>query len=96
MLGVICLISNTQLTGYSTNSWLYLIILGLIPQVIGWLSINQALGHIKPTIASVSLLSQSVFTAIFALPVLGETLTISELSGAVLVLTGIYLVNRKA
>jgi drug/metabolite transporter (DMT)-like permease len=96
MLGVICLISNTQLTGYSTNSWLYLIILGLIPQVIGWLSINQALGHIKPTIASVSLLSQSVFTAIFALPVLGETLTISELSGVVLVLTGIYLVNRKA
>ena len=96
MLGVICLISNTQLTGYSTNSWLYLIILGLIPQVIGWLSINQALGHIKPTIASVSLLSQSVFTAIFALPVLGEILTISELSGAVLVLTGIYLVNRKA
>ena len=96
ILGVICLISNTQLTGYSTNSWLYLIILGLIPQVIGWLSINQALGHIKPTIASVSLLSQSVFTAIFALPVLGETLTISELSGVVLVLTGIYLVNRKA
>jgi drug/metabolite transporter (DMT)-like permease len=30
------------------------------------------------------------------LPVLGETLTISELSGVVLVLTGIYLVNRKA
>jgi drug/metabolite transporter (DMT)-like permease len=30
------------------------------------------------------------------LPVLGEILTISELSGAVLVLTGIYLVNRKA
>ncbi len=96
ILGVICLISNTQLTGYSTNSWIYLIILGLIPQVIGWLSINQALGHIKPTIASVSLLSQSVFTAIFALPVLGEMLTFSELSGAVLVLTGIYLVNRKA
>jgi drug/metabolite transporter (DMT)-like permease len=96
ILGIICLISNTQLTGYSTNSWIYLIILGLIPQVIGWLSINQALGHIKPTIASVSLLSQSVFTAIFALPVLGEMLTFSELSGAVLVLTGIYLVNRKA
>lgn len=96
VLGIICLISNTQLTGYSSHSWIYLIILGLIPQVLGWLSINQALGHIKPTIASVSLLSQSVFTAIFALPILGETLTISELSGAVLVLTGIYLVNKKS
>lgn len=95
VLGIICLVTNTQLTGYSSNSWMYLLILGLIPQVVGWLSINQALGHIKPTIASVSLLSQSVFTAIFAYLVIGETLTVSELSGAVLVLTGIYLVNRK-
>lgn len=95
VLGIICMVSNTQMLGFSTASWLYLLILGLIPQVVGWLSINQALGHIKPTVASVSLLSQSVFTAIFAFPVLGETLTISELSGAVFVLTGIYLVNRK-
>lgn len=95
VLGIICVVSNTQMLGFSIASWLYLLILGLIPQVVGWLSINQALGHIKPTVASVSLLSQSVFTAIFAFPVLGETLTISELSGAVFVLTGIYLVNRK-
>lgn len=95
VLGLICLVTNTQLTGFSSMSWGYLVILGLIPQVVGWLSINQALGHIKPTVASVSLLSQSVFTAIFAYPVLGETLTLSELSGAILVLTGIYLVNRK-
>ncbi len=95
VLGIICLVSGTQLTNYTSNSWMYLVILGLIPQVVGWLSINQALGHIKPTIASVSLLSQSVFTAIFAYPILSETLTISELSGALLVLTGIYLVNKR-
>lgn len=95
ILGIICAISNTPLLHYPTHSWVYLIILGLVPQVIGWLSINQALGHIKPTIASVSLLSQSVFTALFALPILGETLSFSELSGALLVLTGIYLVNKK-
>jgi len=95
VLGIICLVSGTQLTNYTSNSWMYLVILGLIPQVVGWLSINQALGHIKPTVASVSLLSQSVFTAIFAYPILGETLTISELSGALLVLTGIYLVNKR-
>lgn len=94
-LGFICLISGTQLTGYSSKSWMYLVILGLVPQVVGWLSINQALGHIKPTIAAISLLSQSVFTTIFAYFVIGETLTLGELSGAVLVLTGIYLVNKK-
>ncbi len=94
-LAIICLLSNTQLTNYQTQSWIYLILLGLIPQVIGWLSINQALGHIKPTIASVSLLSQSVFTALFAFPILHESLTMDEISGATLVLAGIYLVNKK-
>lgn len=94
-IGLVCLLTNTQLTGFESSSWTYLILLGLIPQVIGWLTINQALGHIKPTIASVSLLSQSVFTAIFALLVLGEALTLIELSGALFVLVGIYLVNKK-
>ncbi len=96
VLGIICIVNNAQLTGYNPGSWIYLILLGLFPQVVGWLSINQALGHIKPTVASVSLLSQSVFTAIFAYPVLGEKLTFNELAGAVFVLTGIYLVNKKS
>lgn len=96
VLGIICIVNNTQLTGYNPGSWIYLILLGLFPQVVGWLSINQALGHIKPTVASVSLLSQSVFTAIFAYPVLGEKLTFNELAGAIFVLTGIYLVNKKS
>ena len=95
VLFFICLFTNTQLWGFSTQTWLSLGALGLIPQLAGWLAINQALGHIKPTIASVSLLSQSVFTALFSIPLLGEVLTIQEIGGAVIVLVGIYLVNRK-
>lgn len=94
MLGIISLFTGAKLSGFATDSWIYLIVLGLIPQVAGWLAINQSLGNIKPTTASVTLLSQSVFTALFALPVLGETLSINEAWGAVLVLAGIYLVNR--
>lgn len=95
VLGMICLFSGTQLRGFSTNTWIYLIILGIVPQLLGWLAINQALGHIRPTVASVSLLSQTVFTAIFSLPILGEVLTLREISGAAIVLFGIYLVNKK-
>lgn len=95
VLGIICVFSGTQLTGFSSNTWIYLVILGLVPQLLGWLAINQALGHIRPTVASVSLLSQTVFTAIFSLPILGEVLTVREISGAAIVLFGIYLVNKK-
>lgn len=95
VLGLICLFTSTPLWGFSTGSWAALITLGLVPQLLGWLLINQALGHIPPTIASVSLLSQSVFTALFSIPVLGEMLLLHEVVGAVVVLAGIYLVNRR-
>jgi len=95
VLGLICLFTSTPLWGFSTTTWLALGTLGIIPQLLGWLAINQALGHIKPTAASVSMLSQTAFTAIFSVLVLGEILTLHEIGGAVVVLGGIYLVNRR-
>jgi drug/metabolite transporter (DMT)-like permease len=87
------MITHTELTGFSTKSWLSLAGLGLFSQLGGWLAINYTLRYIKPTVASVSLLSQSVFTALLSMPVLGEFLKPIEIMGAVLVLYGIYLVN---
>lgn len=95
VLGIIAMFSRAQLTGFEPHTWWYLVALGLVPQVLGWLSINQALGHIKPTVASVGLLSQTVFTALFSAPVLGEMLTFTEITGGLVVLAGIYLVGRK-
>jgi drug/metabolite transporter (DMT)-like permease len=89
----VCMITHTELTGFSTKSWLSLAGLGLVSQLGGWLAINYTLRYIKPTVASVSLLSQSVFTALLSMPVLGEFLKPIEIMGAVLVLYGIYLVN---
>jgi len=95
VLGLICLFTSTPLWGFNTTTWLALGTLGLVPQLLGWLAINQALGYIKPTAASVSMLSQTAFTAIFSVLVLGEILTFHEIGGAVVVLGGIYLVNRR-
>lgn len=93
VLGLISLVTATPLGGFTSTTWWALVALGLIPQVIGWLTINQALGHINPTVASVSLLFQTVLTALFSVPVLGELLTGNELIGGVVILAGIFLVN---
>ncbi len=95
VLFVFCLIDGTDLKVQTWQSWLSLAGLGLISQLGGWLTINFALAYIKPTVASVSLLAQSVFTALFSIPVLGEFMTTAEITGGIIVLTGIYLVNRK-
>lgn len=95
VLLIICMIKGTDLRVVQAHSWLALAGLGLISQLGGWLTINYSLAYIKPTVASVTLLSQSVFTALFSIPVLGEYMTGAEMAGGAVVLLGIYLVNRK-
>jgi drug/metabolite transporter (DMT)-like permease len=94
-LGLLCLFTRIPMWGFSVQTWWTLAALGVVPQMLGWIAINFALGYIKPTIASVTLLSQSILTALFSVPVLGEYLSTREMIGALIVLSGIYLVNRK-
>jgi drug/metabolite transporter (DMT)-like permease len=83
------------LTGFSARTWWALAGLGLISHLVGWLAINYALGHLKASAVSVSLLAQAVVTALLSIPILGETLGLSQTVGGLLVLAGIYLVNRR-
>jgi drug/metabolite transporter (DMT)-like permease len=82
------------LTGFPPQTWLALLALSLITHVGGWLSINYALGHIPASIVSVTLLGQTVLTAILAIPLLGEALFPLQVIGGILALSGIYVVNR--
>jgi drug/metabolite transporter (DMT)-like permease len=95
---VIILIVNVAqglpLIGFSPQTWLALLGLALITHVGGWLAINYALGHIRASIVSVTLLAQPVMTALFSIPLLGEDLFPLQIVGGVLVLSGIYIVNR--
>jgi drug/metabolite transporter (DMT)-like permease len=92
----IVLLTDQQTSGFTTQTWMALIGLGLGPQVLGWLLINYALGHLRASHVSVSLLGQPVVTAILGIIILHEALTPNQIIGGVLVLGGIYLVNQKS
>ena len=94
VLLAICLAGDVPLAGYRAASWAALAGLGLVSQLGGWLAINYALGHIRASVASVTLLGQTVLTAFFAMLVLGEQLTPDDAVGGILVLAGIVLVHR--
>jgi drug/metabolite transporter (DMT)-like permease len=68
--------------------------MGLFSQLGGWLAINYALGHLRAAPVSVSLLGQAVVTTLLAMPLLGEFPAPNQVLGGVLVLAGIYVVNR--
>ena len=90
------LLLGVPLTGYSHQTWLALVGLGLVSQLGGWLAISYALGHLSAAPVSVGLLGQAVVTALLSMPLLGEYLSGNQVIGGVLVLAGIYLVNRQS
>jgi drug/metabolite transporter (DMT)-like permease len=89
------LVDGSALLGFDNRTWSALIALGLISQLAGWLAINYALGNLGASRVAVLLLGQSVVTAVFAMPLLGEYLTVSQLAGGALVLSGIYLTQTE-
>jgi drug/metabolite transporter (DMT)-like permease len=94
VLLVVCLGLGLPLGGFSAQTWLALLGMGLMPQVAGYLAINYALGHLPAPIVSVTLLGQPVVTALLAVPLLAEGLSVEQIAGGLIVLGGIYLANR--
>lgn len=92
---LLCLVLGIPLTGYPPRAWLALAGLGLVSQLVAYFALVYALGHLPATITSVGLLAQVPCTAILAMLLLGEPLRAIQIAGAVVVLAGIYVVNRQ-
>ena len=86
-------ILNQPLIGYSLQTNLLFLAMGVISQAVGWLLVNYAQGYLPASIVSPTLLGQPVVTALLAGPLLKETLGGWEIAGGVSVLVGIYLVH---
>lgn len=78
----------------NTHSLLALLGLGIICQLLGYLSLTYALGHLPATVTSVTLLLQVPLTAVLAIVLLHEQLSWQQTLGGLLVLVGVGVVNR--
>jgi drug/metabolite transporter (DMT)-like permease len=88
------LVTGASLTGYSTFTYLMFLAAALLPQIVGYLAMGYALGHLPASIVSPTMLGQPVLTALLAIPLLGETLQPVQWIGGLVVLGGIFLVHR--
>lgn len=91
----VCLLTGAPLGGYSARTWWALAGLGLVSQLGAYYALVYALGHLPATITSVGLLTQLPLTAILAALLLHEPITRAHVAGGLLVLAGVYVVNRK-
>jgi drug/metabolite transporter (DMT)-like permease len=88
--------SGLPATGFSPPIYVWLVLLGLVPQLIGHSSFNWALGQLPAAYISLPLLAEPLATTLLAIVILGEVPSGLKLVGAALILAGILLGNRRA
>jgi drug/metabolite transporter (DMT)-like permease len=80
--------------GYRPVTYIWLLLLALLPQLVGHTIYNWSLRYFSATIVAVSTLGEPIGSAILAYFLLKETPGLSVLLGGGLILIGIYLATR--
>lgn len=79
---------------YSPKTYLWLVLLAVIPQLIGHSTINWALRYVPAAFISLLLLGEPIGSTILAYFVLQETPGGVKIFGAILIFAGIYIASR--
>lgn len=82
--------------GYSSQGYLWLVLLALVPQLVGHSSFNWALKYLPATFVSVTILGEPVGSIVLAAVLLHEVPGITQLGGTIAILAGIVLASRQA
>ncbi|MCB2202538.1 DMT family transporter [bacterium] len=93
ILLVVVLFRREPVYAYSGQTYIWLLALGIFPQLLGHSLFNWSLKYISAAYVSVTLLGEPIGTTILALIFLKETPTLLEAVGAVLILFGIVVAS---
>jgi len=88
------LVLGNSFTGYSAQTWIIFFVTAIVSQMIGYLAITYALGHLPASVVSPTLIGQPILTTILAIPMLGEIPNNLQWIGGAIALAGIYMVNQ--
>jgi drug/metabolite transporter (DMT)-like permease len=85
---------GNSFTGYSAQTWVIFFVTAVVSQMIGYLAITYALGHLPASVVSPTLIGQPILTTVLAIPMLGEIPNPIQWVGGAIALAGIYIVNQ--
>ena len=81
--------------GFSPQTYLYLLLLALVPQLLGHSSFNWALAHLPASYVSIALLGEPVSSTLLAFAILGEVPGGLKIVGGGIILAGILIATLK-
>ncbi len=90
------LFSGVTLGGYPAQTWLWLTLMAVFPQIVGHSTLNWALGHVSATFVALAVLAEPIGSTLLAWLILREPPTFSTIIGGVLILIGIMAATAKS
>ena len=96
VLSLTVLITRTPVAGFAPRAYLWFLLLALIPQLIGYTSLNWALRYLPATYVSVTVLGEPIGATVLAVLLLQEIPSTLKLIGSALILAGILVASRRA
>ena len=69
---IINLALGYSITGFSTQTWIVFLATAIVSQLIGYMALAYALGHLPASIVAPTMVLQPVVTALLAIPLLKE------------------------
>ncbi len=84
-------IAGDPVTGFGTMTYVYMVLLALVPQIIGHTALNRSLGYLPAFAVALAIQGEPVASTVLAAVLLNEIPTGLELAGGALVLAGVYI-----
>lgn len=86
---LVVFVTQTPMAGFSSQTYLLLVLIAIVPQLIGHTSFNWSLRYLSAPLVSTIFLGEPVFATFFAYLLLNEVPSIAQLAGSALILGGV-------
>ncbi len=84
------LVDGSSFGGYSGRTYVFLVLLALVPQLIGHTALNRSLGYLPAVTVAIAILGEPIGATILASVFLGEAPSLIEVVGSMLLIAGVY------
>jgi drug/metabolite transporter (DMT)-like permease len=95
VLWLLVAIFRPAASGFGGETWTFLVLLALIPQVIGHTAFNWALAHFRVVTVSLANMGEPVAATLLAIPILGERPTLAVVIGGPFIIAGVMVGLRE-
>ena len=82
------------MTGFEAETWMWIFLIAIGPQVIGHTLFNLLLKDVDPTVLATAIMGEAIGATLLAVAFFGEVPSAGTIAGAALLLVGIFITIR--